>query len=262
MPESHKQPERGFKQLACEILDISTRSYSNFNKQKRLIITLLEKYFTKEDLEEFIDKNKVSRYEFINEYSFLCCIQFLEKLKLLRIKSSPSRYIYEYNYFHYFTNFILDYIKNGYNNENKQWNGTTNLHLFQNYFLDFSIDNQPEFNNSIKAIDFIYNQETIDLNNPINLESNTINTLRELSNFINNFKQKDLYFLNLCIQDNFTTLLNFYKSDDVKISYLQNDVSNFLNDLKNTLEKKLNISIDSIDNIENYIIQYKELVIS
>ncbi|MEV9547038.1 hypothetical protein [Aliarcobacter butzleri] len=260
MPESHKQPERGFKQLACEILDISTRSYSNFNKQKRLIITLLEKYFTKEDLEEFIDKNKVSRYEFVNEYSFLCCIQFLEKLKLLRIKSSSSHYAYEYNYFHYFTNFILDYIKNGY--KNKHWNGTTNLHLFQNYFLDFSIDNQPEFNNSIKAIDFIYNQETIDLNNPINLESNTINTLKELSNFINNFKQEDLYFLNLCIQDNFTTLLNFYKSDDVKISYLQNDVSNFLNDLKNTLEKKLNISIDSIDNIENYIIQYKELVIS
>lgn len=245
-----------------KILGNSLKTVSNWKKEKRLIIDLLEKYFTKEDLEEFIDKNKVSRYEFVNEYSFLCCIQFLEKLKLLRIKSSPSRYAYEYNYFHYFTNFILDYIKNGYNNENKQWNGTTNLHLFQNYFLDFSIDNQPEFNNSIKAIDFIYNQETIDLNNPINLESNTINTLRELSNFINNFKQEDLYFLNLCIQDNFTTLLNFYKSDDVKISYLQNDVSNFLNDLKNTLEKKLNISIDSIDNIENYIIQYKELVIS
>lgn len=234
-----------------QILDISDKTYYNWKNQDRPIIKLLDKYFTDSEIEEFLQTGKISKFDNLNKYSLSSCISFLEKLKLLRIK---------YNYFHYFTNFILDYIKNGY--KNKHWNGTTNLHLFQNYFLDFSIDNQPEFSNSIKAIDFIYNQETIDLNNPINLESNTINTLRVLSNFINNFKKEDLYFLNLCIQDNFTTLLNFYKSDDVKISYLQNDVSNFLNDLKNTLEKKLNISIDSIDNIENYIIQYKELVIS
>lgn len=63
MPENHKQPERGFKQLACEILDISTRSYSNFSKQKRLIIHLLEKYFKKEDLEEFIETGKILRLE-------------------------------------------------------------------------------------------------------------------------------------------------------------------------------------------------------
>ncbi|WP_237922442.1 hypothetical protein [Aliarcobacter butzleri] len=250
-------------EIMANLLEISENSYYRWKKKDHVkLIKLIEQYFADSEIEEFLQTGKISKFDNLNKYSLSSCISFLEKLKLLRIKSSPSRYAYEYNYFHYFTNFILDYIKNGYNNENKQWNGTTNLHLFQNYFLDFSIDNQPEFNNSIKAIDFIYNQETIDLNNPINLESNTINTLRELSNFINNFKQEDLYFLNLCIQDNFTTLLNFYKSDDVKISYLQNDVSNFLNDLKNTLEKKLNISIDSIDNIENYIIQYKELVIS
>ena len=63
MPENHKQPERGFKQLACEILDISTRSYSNFSKQKRLIIHLLEKYFTKEDLQEFIETGKIEKQE-------------------------------------------------------------------------------------------------------------------------------------------------------------------------------------------------------
>lgn len=248
--------EKNILKLMC----YSRNTYYVWKREKRPIIELIDKYFTDSEIEEFLQTGKINKFDNLNKYSLSSCISFLEKLKLLRIKSSSSHYPYEYNYFHYFTNFILDYIKNGY--KNKHWNGTTNLHLFQNYFLDFSIDNQPEFSNSIKAIDFIYNQETIDLNNPINLESNTINTLRELSNFINNFKKEDLYFLNLCIQDNFTTLLNFYKSDDVKISYLQNNVSNFLNDLKNTLEKKLNISIDSIDNIENYIIQYKELVIS
>lgn len=109
MPENHKQPERGFKQLACEILDISTRSYSNFSKQKRLIIHLLEKYFTKEDLQEFIEFSKINKFEnnnSIQEY-------FIETNKNKYIQSfkstSPSlRSIYEESikdfYFYFLTN--------------------------------------------------------------------------------------------------------------------------------------------------------------
>jgi hypothetical protein len=109
MPENHKQPERGFKQLACEILDISTRSYSNFSKQKRLIIHLLEKYFTKEDLQEFIEFGKINKFEnndSIQEY-------FIETNKNKYIQSfkstSPSlRSIYEESikdfYFYFLTN--------------------------------------------------------------------------------------------------------------------------------------------------------------
>ena len=77
---------------------------------------------------------------------------------------------------------------------------------------------------------------------------------------MNNFKQENLYFLNLCIQDNFITLLNLYKSDDTNTSHLKVDISYFLNNLKTSLEKVLNIKIDSIDNIGTYIIQYKESV--
>ncbi len=258
MPNNTKNPVKGFKQLACEILDISTRSYSNFAKQKRLIINLLEKYFTKEDLEEFIEKGKIKRYDFINEYSFLYCNYFVGKLILLKNKDNKH---YFYNYFYYFTNFILDYIKNGYLNKENQWKGTNELLFFKNYFLDFCINNQPNANslNPFKAIDFIYNQYAIKPQY-IDLEFNTINTLRELSNFINNFKQEDLYFLNLCIQDNFTTLLNFYKSDDVNISNLKADILYFFNNLKNSLEKVLNKKIDSIENIGTYIIEYKESV--
>ena len=65
------EPERGFKQIACELLDISTRSYSNFSKQKRPIIKLLEKYFTKEDLEEFIEIGKITRIEDNKEQELL-----------------------------------------------------------------------------------------------------------------------------------------------------------------------------------------------
>ena len=54
--------------------------------------------------------------------------------------------------------------------------------------------------------------------------------------------------------------LNFYKSNDANISNLKADILYFLNNLKTSLEKVLNIKIDSIDNIGTYIIQYKESV--
>ncbi|MCT7588981.1 MULTISPECIES: hypothetical protein [Aliarcobacter] len=244
-----------------KILGNSLKTVSNWKKEKRLIIDLLEKYFNKEDLEEFIEKNKVSKYDFVNEYSFVSCINFSEKLKILKTEYKQNLNAYQYDYFLYFTNFILDYIKNGYQNEDKQWKGTNQLHFFQNYFLDFCINNQPNANslNPFNAIDFIYNQDAIKPQY-IDLEFNTTNTLRELSNFINNFKQENLYFLNLCIQDNFISLLNFYKSNDANISNLKADILYFLNNLKTSLEKVLNIKIDSIENIGTYIIQYKESV--
>ena len=65
MDSSKKQ--RGFKQQACRILDISTRSYSNFNKQNKPIIKLLEKYFTKEDLQEFIETGKIQKQELVKD---------------------------------------------------------------------------------------------------------------------------------------------------------------------------------------------------
>ena len=69
-----------------KILGNSLKTVSNWKKEKRLIIDLLEKYFNKEDLEEFIEKNKVSKYDFVNEYSFVSCINFSEKLKILKNK--------------------------------------------------------------------------------------------------------------------------------------------------------------------------------
>ena len=55
--------ERGFKKVACEILGITQRSYSNYSEQNRPIIKLLEKYFSKEDLEEFLGNKRINRLE-------------------------------------------------------------------------------------------------------------------------------------------------------------------------------------------------------
>jgi len=154
MPENHKKPERGFKQLACEILDISTRSYSNFSKQKRLIIHLLEKYFTKEDLQEFIEFGKINKFEnndSIQEY-------FIETNKNKYIQSfkstSPSlRSIYEESikdfYFYFLTNLknkknffsSTDYEYESNFIEKYDFNKALSDYIFKNQEKEFEKDN-------------------------------------------------------------------------------------------------------------------------
>lgn len=54
------------KEEICELLAIADSTIYKFRKEKRPIITFLEKYFTKEDLEEFLTYGKVSRLEYCN----------------------------------------------------------------------------------------------------------------------------------------------------------------------------------------------------
>jgi len=50
------------KEKICEILNISTASYYRWRKNRK-IIKMLEKYFSKEDLEEFLNTEKIDRLE-------------------------------------------------------------------------------------------------------------------------------------------------------------------------------------------------------
>lgn len=107
LPEKENSIERGFKQIACELLDISTRSYSNFAKQKRPIIKLLEKYFDKEDLEEFIEKERINKFEKLNflyeeviyKNSKIYLDSFTSNFKYLNLSNSYSIFIDFYFYF-------------------------------------------------------------------------------------------------------------------------------------------------------------------
>ena len=47
----------------AKILDVTLKSVYNYKKEKRPIISLLEKYFTEADLEEFLKTGVVSKYE-------------------------------------------------------------------------------------------------------------------------------------------------------------------------------------------------------
>lgn len=61
----------------CKFCDIGQKSYYHWkNKLHTPIISLLEKYFTKEDLEEFLETGAIMRYEIPNTSS-----EFLEVFK-------------------------------------------------------------------------------------------------------------------------------------------------------------------------------------
>jgi hypothetical protein len=47
----------------CQLLDISRNTYYVHKRENRPIVALLEKYFTKEELEEFLNSGKISRLE-------------------------------------------------------------------------------------------------------------------------------------------------------------------------------------------------------
>lgn len=51
------------KKAILKLLDVSDKTFYNWRKEKRPIIKLCEKYFTKEDLEEFLETEKISKFE-------------------------------------------------------------------------------------------------------------------------------------------------------------------------------------------------------
>jgi hypothetical protein len=66
-----------------KLFDFSINTYYLWRKQGRLIFNLLDKYFSKEDLEEFIATGKVSKYEAIENNIFTSHIRTTEILKFL-----------------------------------------------------------------------------------------------------------------------------------------------------------------------------------
>lgn len=83
------------------ILGVSKNSYWNYKKQERPIIAFLEKYFSKDDLEEFLNYGRVSKLEYLNsmrenEINFLFkFINLLEELHSLYTLDDFSKIVGE-----------------------------------------------------------------------------------------------------------------------------------------------------------------------
>lgn len=74
-----------FKQVMAGLFSTAEGTYYKWKKEKRPIITLLEKYFTKEDLEEFLEYGTIEKLEFANsqDYGYRVA-EFVKLLKKLQ----------------------------------------------------------------------------------------------------------------------------------------------------------------------------------
>lgn len=50
-----------------ELFSFSRQSWNNWKKENRPIVRLLEKYFTEDDLKEYLETNKISKFELLQE---------------------------------------------------------------------------------------------------------------------------------------------------------------------------------------------------
>lgn len=62
--------ESGFKKILCNLFGITARSYSNWSKEDRAIVSFFEKgYISKNEIEEFLKSNKIKKLELIKDLS-------------------------------------------------------------------------------------------------------------------------------------------------------------------------------------------------
>jgi len=54
------------KSTVAKLLDVTERSVYNWSKESRPIITFLYKYFSKEDLQEYLEYGKIEKLELLN----------------------------------------------------------------------------------------------------------------------------------------------------------------------------------------------------
>lgn len=86
------------------LFQFSRQSWNNWKKEKRPIITLLEKYFTKEDLEEFLETGKISNFEILEEFKALLQGSKFDYLSFL------TNYLKHSNEFDFFTDFYYRFL--------------------------------------------------------------------------------------------------------------------------------------------------------
>lgn len=179
---------KDYKEVASNILQCTLASYYNWANQKRPIIALLEKYFTKEDLEEFIQTDRISKFEILEEFKMILqgskwdYLEFINK----HLKYSPQ--------FDFFTDFyyrFLVYIHTLQNNPNRSDIEFQNIFQLNDALPSFLINNSFSDLNESEAYKLQYNIRQIN-----SMDQNMTNfILLNISNEFQSLTQKtDIQF--------------------------------------------------------------------
>jgi len=219
-------------QIFSQLLEISEKSFYRWRSKDHIkLLSLLEKYFNEDDIEEFLETGKIVKLELVKlEFE---TFNILEKSFFNRIK-----YLYNESESEYFYNFIIYYISHSYcyrwieENDIDVWEGLNDIEEFKELYYLYLLQSD------IKAV-----------------------TLKRISIFINKFDENNLAYLNISIADGFSQLLK--TNEDYYCTKLKTSLKKeFIWGLENSLKKSLNyISSDktkSFININSMILKLIE----
>lgn len=93
-----------FKETMAELFSTAEGTYYKWKREKRPIIALLDMYFSKEDLEEFLQTGKISNFEILEEFKMLLQGSKFDYLAFI------TKYLQHTNKFDVFTDFYYRFL--------------------------------------------------------------------------------------------------------------------------------------------------------
>ena len=155
-------------EIMAKILEISENSYFRWKKKDHVkLITLIEKYFTSDELKEFLDTNRILNFENINyiQNSF--------------IVENKNRYVLDFRNINLlFKNINLDYyISDFYFYFLSNLKNKTNFFSSTDYEYESSYVEKYDFSKALS--DYIFEKQSIELQND-NFEKSLIEIKNEL----------------------------------------------------------------------------------
>ncbi|PZP12189.1 MAG: hypothetical protein DI602_10040 [Aliarcobacter butzleri] len=183
------------------ILGCSVSGFYKWKKQKRPIIHLLEKYFTKEDLEEFLQSNEISKLKNLDYYESILNIQFSTFYRKYFTSGEKFNHFF-WEFIHLYKDKIISL---------KSYNLSENKTLLNEYLLDY----------------YLYKLE-------INQKTNNhpVDYLKsKLSHFITLMQEPSVELLNFFIKNvelNFKPVINYL---------LNNKLHHFADEIEQSIQK-------------------------
>lgn len=166
------------EQLMSKLFGFSTQTYFNWKKEQRPILALLTKYISKNELEEFLETGRISKFEIIEEFKWLLQGSKLDYLEFI------NKHLKHSNEFDFFTDFyyrFLVYIHTLQNNPNCADVEFQNIFQLNDALPSFLINNSFTHLNELEAYKLQYKVRQIN-----SLDQNTTNFI--LLNISNDFQ--------------------------------------------------------------------------
>lgn len=162
-------------QKIVKLMGFSKNTYFNWQKENRPIISLVKKYFSEEEIDEFLKSNQIKKFELINNFTY-------EELANLIHQNSKIDNIRLYEIIDFFKSHTLVYLKTSFSKILHQNGYTSGIYINT---LD-TIDKQQ----FLFQLQKIFKEANWD---DVVIKINAINVLKDFSNETNfNFEKEDL----------------------------------------------------------------------